>query len=41
MRALAFFAHDQRSCNPQCALWDVEVRGRYHLVRKSTEGATQ
>lgn len=35
-----FFAYDQRPLNPQCVLWDVEVRGRYQPVRKSSEGAT-
>ena len=39
--ALAFFAYDQRTLNPQCALRDVEVRGRYHLIGKRTEGATK
>lgn len=36
-----FLLIDQRPLNPQCVLWDVEARGRYHPVRKSTEGATK
>lgn len=28
-----FLLIDQRPLNPQCVLWDVEARGRYHPVR--------